>query len=210
METDALGRAGHGRPRKGFHRGRARLFVEDTVSPIISPHVRIRHPEYFEIGEYSIVDDFSYFSTRVRIGTCSHIASGCSVAGGRDRQFVLGDFCSLSSGVKIWCTSDDFVNDIVTIVPEGLGPIKEHLIEGDVSLANCTAVGSNSVVMPGNDIPEGTVIGALSFVPARFSFEPWTVYAGIPIRLVGRRNREAVTAQVRLLEQRLDALRNKS
>jgi len=46
------------------------------MKPIVSPHVRIRHPEYFEIGEYSIVDDFSYFSTRVRIGRCSHIASG--------------------------------------------------------------------------------------------------------------------------------------
>jgi len=177
------------------------------MKPIVSPHARIRHPEDFAIGDGSIVDDFCYFSTRVRIGICSHIASGCSVAGGRARQFTLGDFCSLSSGVKIWCTSDDFVNDVVAILPEGVGPIKEHLIEGDVSLANCTAVGSNSVVMPGNDIPEGTVIGALSFVPARFRFEQWAVYAGVPIRLIGRRNRDAVTAQVRLLEQRLEALR---
>ena len=26
------------------------------MKPIISPHARIRHPEHFEIGEYSIVD----------------------------------------------------------------------------------------------------------------------------------------------------------
>jgi acetyltransferase-like isoleucine patch superfamily enzyme len=76
-----------------------------------------------------------------------------------------------------------------------------------VSFANCTAVGSNSVVMPRNDIPEGTVIGALSFVPAAFPFEPWSVYAGSPIRLVGRRNREAVTAQAKSLRERLDRLR---
>ena len=94
------------------------------MKPIISPHSRIRHPEHFSIGAHSIVDDFSYFSTRVRIGLCSHVASGCSVAGGRDRLFVLGDFCSLSSGVKIWCTSDDFANDLVTIVPDGIGPLK--------------------------------------------------------------------------------------
>ncbi|PYR29110.1 MAG: hypothetical protein DMF98_00885 [Acidobacteria bacterium] len=180
------------------------------MTPLVSPNVRIRHPDLFEIGEHSIVDDFCYFSTRVRIGVCSHIASGCSIAGGRARQFTLGDYCSLSSGVKIWCTSDDFVNDVVAILPDGVGPIKEHLIEGDVSLADCTAVGSNSVVMPGNDIPEGTVIGALSFVPARFRFEPWSVYAGVPIRLIGRRNHEAVTAQVRLIERRLEALRHKA
>jgi acetyltransferase-like isoleucine patch superfamily enzyme len=176
------------------------------VKPIVSPHVRIRHPEHFEIGAYSIVDDFSYFSTRVRIGTCSHIASGCSVAGGPDRQFTLGDFSSLSSGVKIWCTSDDFVNDVVTIVPPGVGPIKDHLIEGDVSFGNCTAVGANTVVMPGNHVPEGTVIGALSFVPAGFVFEPWAVYAGIPIRRLSARNRAIVSAQAELLRKRLAPL----
>jgi len=179
------------------------------MKPIISPNVRIRHPDCFEVGEYSIVDDFSYFSTRVRIGVCSHIASGCSVAGGRDYQFTVGDFCSISSGVKIWCTSDDFVNDVVAILPEGIGPIKQHLIEGDVTFENCTAVGANAVVMPGNHIPEGTVIGALSLVPARFAFEPWTVYAGVPIRRISERNREAVSAQASLLRKRLEALETK-
>jgi acetyltransferase-like isoleucine patch superfamily enzyme len=173
------------------------------MKPIISPHVRIRHPEHFEIGPYSIVDDFCYFSTRVRIGLCSHVGSGCSIAGGADHQFILGDFCSLSSGVKIWCTSDDFVNDVVTIVPEGAGPVKRHLIAGDVTFGNCTAVGSNAIVMPGNHVPEGTVIGALSFVPPRFPFEPWAVYAGIPIRRIGDRNRESVSAQADLLRKQL-------
>jgi acetyltransferase-like isoleucine patch superfamily enzyme len=177
------------------------------MKPIISPHVRIRHPEQFEIGDYSIVDDFGYFSTRVRIGLCSHVASGCSVAGGAAHLFTLGDFSSLSSGVKIWCSSDDFVNDIVTIVPPGVADVKQHVIAGDVSFADCTAVGANSVVMPGNHIPEGTVIGALSFVPAGFSFEPWSVYAGSPVRLVGRRNRASVTAQAAALRDRLDRLR---
>jgi acetyltransferase-like isoleucine patch superfamily enzyme len=177
------------------------------MTPIISPNVRIRHPEHFEVGAHSIVDDFSYFSARVRIGLCSHIASGCSVAGGDAYLFTLGDFCSLSSGVKIWCSSDDFVNDIVTIIPPGAGDVKQHVIAGDVSFADCTAVGSNSVVMPNNHIPEGTVIGAVSFVPAAFAFEAWSVYAGAPIRLVGRRNREAVTAQARALRDRLQQLR---
>ena len=177
------------------------------MKPIISPHVRIRHPEHFEIGDYSIVDDFCYFSTRVRIGICSHVASGCSIAGGRDHLFTLGDFSSLSSGVKIWCTSDDFVNDVVTHrAAPAPDPIKQHLIEGDVTLANYTAVGANTVVMPGNHVPEGTVIGALSFVPPGFAFEPWSVYAGIPIRRLGARNRAAVSAQAQLLRTRLAAM----
>lgn len=177
------------------------------MTPIVSANCRIRHPEHFSVGDFSIVDDYCYFSTQVRIGLCSHVATGCSVAGGVRRQFTLGDFCSLSAGVRIWCTSDDFVNDLVAIVPEGVGDIKQHLIEGDVEMGNYTAVGSNSVVMPGNSIPEGTVIGALSFVPARFAFEPWAVYAGTPIRLVSRRNRAAVNEQAAKMRAKLDQLR---
>jgi acetyltransferase-like isoleucine patch superfamily enzyme len=176
--------------------------------PTISTNIRVRVPEHFVVGEDSIVDDYCYFSTRVRIGRASHVASGCSVAGGASHQFTLGDYSSLSSGVKIWCTSDDFVNDIVTIIPAAAGAVKTHLIEGDVIIGNFTAVGSNSVVMPGNEIPEGTVIGALSFVPPRFTFELWSVYAGTPIRLIGRRNKENVLSQIQQLDRALKVKRD--
>lgn len=179
--------------------------VSAKMQAIVSAHSRIRHPEEFVIGPDSIVDDYCYFSTRVRIGRSTHIASGCSVAGGHEWQFSIGDFCSLSSGVKVWCTSDDFVNDLVTIIPQGVSQVKSHLISGDVTLQNYTAVGSNSVVMPRNTVPEGTVIGALSFVPAAFPMEPWSVYAGTPIRRIRPRNRESVLSQARSLEAMLEA-----
>ena len=174
------------------------------MTPIISKQIRVRIPEHFIVGEDSIVDDFCYFSTKVRIGRCSHIASGCSVAGGGTRQFELGDFSSLSSGVKVWCTSDDFVNDLVTIIPPDMPDVKQHLLSGDVIIERYTAVGSNSVIMPANRIPEGTVIGALSFVPTEFAFEPWSVYAGTPIRKVRARNKDAVLAQASKLQRALN------
>jgi acetyltransferase-like isoleucine patch superfamily enzyme len=173
------------------------------MKAIISTQCRIRHPEYMVAGEYSIVDDFCYFSTKVQIGRCTHIASGCSIAGGLDWQFTIGDFCSLSSGVKIWCTSDDFANDVVAIIPPGISQVKDHLICGNVEFGNYTAVGSNSVVMPRNVIPEGTVVGALSFVPPAFEFESWSVYAGVPIRYLRPRNQESVMKQVASLEEQL-------
>lgn len=173
------------------------------MKPIISPNIRVRCPDAFVVGEDSIIDDYCYFSTRVRVGRCSHIASGCSVAGGRERQFTLGDFSSVSSGVRIWCTSDDFRNDLVTILPDGLADLKSRLMTGDVEFGDMTAVGANSVVMPDNRVPEGTVIGALAFVPARFPFKPWSVYAGVPIRWIGERNRESVLAQAERLRAHL-------
>lgn len=166
---------------------------------IISKQIRVRYPEHFEVCEFSIVDDFCYFSTKVKICRNSHVANGCSVGGGPECYFELGEFSSLSAGVRVWCGSDDFVNDLVTISPPGCVDFKRNFIKGDVILGKYTAVGSNSVVLPNNRIPEGTTIGALSFVPTNFQFEPWTVYAGAPIRKVAERNKAQVLEQIQSL-----------
>jgi acetyltransferase-like isoleucine patch superfamily enzyme len=178
--------------------------VPGLVAPtaIVSKMIRVRHPESFAIGDHSIVDDFCYFSTQVRVGRYSHIANGCSVGGGPSHLFSLGDFSSLSAGVRIWCASDDFVRSLIFVAPPGFEDVKEFLIEGDVTIGPYTGIGANSVVMPGNVIPEGTTVGALSLVPPHFAFEPWAVYAGVPIRRVATRDREAVLRQARRLEER--------
>lgn len=155
---------------------------------VISQNIRVRVPDHFDIGEGSIVDDWCYFSTRVRVGVGSHIANNVSIAGGPERQFAMGDYSSLSAGVRVWCASNDFVSDLIAI---GGGQI-----EGDVTLGDYTGVGSNSVLMPGVVIPEGCAVGALSFVPAFTELDPWTVYAGIPARPVAERDRTQVLAQV--------------
>jgi len=169
------------------------------MKAIISTSSRIRYPKQIFVEDYSIIDDFCYISTKLKVGIGSHIASGCSIAGGEKYQVSIGDFCSLSSGVKIWCSSNDFVNDIVAILPPGLKDIGEITINGDVVIEDYCGIGSNSVIMPNNKIPEGTAIGALSFVPKNFSFKPWCVYSGTPIRLIKDRNKENVLKQAKLL-----------
>jgi acetyltransferase-like isoleucine patch superfamily enzyme len=167
--------------------------------PIVSANIRVRVPEHLIVGEGSIIDDFCYISTRLTVGRGTHIASGCSIAGGAKFQCTIGDFCSLSSGVKVWCASNDFVNDLIAILPEG---IETSSVEGDVDIESYCGVGANSVILPGNHLPEGTAIGALSLVPSGFKFEPWMVYAGIPIHPIRKRNRERVMEQVRQLTAR--------
>ena len=174
------------------------------MKPIISANIRVRHPDTFQVAEDSVIDDFCYFSARVKVGRFCHVAAGCTIAGGQSHQFELGDYSSLSSGVRVWCTSDNFAEDVVLIVPARIDrPIKRHMIAGDVIMGPYTAAGSNSVIMPNNRIPEGTVIGALSFVPTAFPFEEWAVYAGTPIRLLRRRNRDQVLDEVGELEEAL-------
>lgn len=171
------------------------------MKPIVSANIRIRDKENFSIKEFSVVDDFCYFSTKITIGKHCHIASGCSIAGGKDFLFTLGDFGSISSGVKIWCSSNDYVNDLVILNPEKK-EIGDNPISGNVTIGKMCGVGANTVIMPNNTIPDGTVIGALSFVPSNFSFKPWSVYAGIPIKFIKKRNKKKVLQQVALLTQK--------
>lgn len=162
-------------------------------------NIRVRYPEYFIIGYHSIIDDFSYFSTKVRIGIHSHIAASCVIAGGKGHQFTLGDFGSIASGTKIYCGSNDFVNDLVILAPEI--DIGMCMCSGDVTIEDYCGVGTNSVIMPGNTIPEGTVIGGLSWVPAYFKLDPWSVYAGIPVKKIGDRNKDRVMKQIELIRR---------
>lgn len=169
------------------------------MKPIVSRNCRVRYPEHFRVGEYSVVDDYCYFSTMVEVGRFSHIAACCTVAGGRETKFTLGDYSSVSSGARIFCKSNDFVNDLAVLLPRGVN-IGDKPIAGNVSIGNMCGVGANSVIMPGNEIPDGTVVGALSFVPAEYMFKPWSVYAGSPIRLLKKRNKSRVLKQAKQLE----------
>jgi len=171
------------------------------MEPIISKNIRLRYPELFSVDEGAIIDDFCYISTKLIVGKYSHIASGCSIAGGKNYLCKIGDFCSLSSGVKVWCSSSDFVNDLV-ILNMGIDT-GARFCSGDVIFENYTGVGTNSVIMPNNTIPEGTVIGGMSWVKAGYKFEPWMVYAGIPIRPIRKRNKKNVLKQVEILKEKL-------
>lgn len=171
--------------------------------PIVSRQTRIRHRTNFFIKDYSIVDDFCYFSTKVKIGKGTHIASNVTVAGGGKRTFEIGDYSSISSGVRIWCASNNYSEDLVVVHQNEFGEFGDEMIEGDVIFKNYTGIGSNSVVMPGTIVSEGTTIGALSFVPAYSKLEKWSVYAGIPVRKVGIRNKDRVLSQVNLIRKNI-------
>lgn len=170
------------------------------VNPIISENCRIRNPDHFNVGEYSIIDDFCYFSTRIEIGRFCHIAANCTISGGAHLLFKLGDYSGVSTGVRIFCATDDFIQDIVNIIPAEFSGIKTP-IQGDVVMERLTGIGANTVVMPGTHIPEGAIIGAQCFVPLNFQIKPWCVYTGNPLKMIMPRNKKNVLKQVEELEK---------
>jgi len=180
--------------------------MTNNSNPIISPNIRIRYPETFITNEYCIIDDFSYFSAQCNFGFSTHISSGVSIIGGKDSSFSCGDFSSLSTGVKIVCGSDDFINDIACLTPSAAGhDIKNHLVSGTVELGNFATVGVNSVVLPNVVIPEGTTVGAMSFVKKNTKLEPWSVYCikNGKLTKIADRNKTNVLKQANLVMERL-------
>jgi acetyltransferase-like isoleucine patch superfamily enzyme len=165
-----------------------RNIVKHGKNFTLGEYVIIKKPELVEIGDNVRISDFCRISSACVIGSDCEIAPGTYISGGDGKfSFKMGECSSLSSGVRIWLSSNDYVNELVT---HSLPEVKE--IQGNVTLGKYTGVGANSVIMPNNDIPDGVCIGALSFVPSNYQFEPWTVYAGRPIRPIKKRNKENV------------------
>ena len=156
--------------------------------------VIIKKPDLVTAGDNVRISDFCRISSACDIGSDCEIASGTYISGGDGKYtFKMGSYSSLAAGVRVWLSSNDYVNELVT---HSVPNVKE--IQGDVTLEKYTGIGTNSVIMPNNHIPEGVTIGALSFVPSNYKFEPWTVYAGRPIRPIKKRNKENV---LRVLNQ---------
>ena len=61
--------------------------MKSIYKNIVSRNIRCRVPEHFAVGEGSIVDDYCYFSTRIKIGRFCHVANNVSIAGGRKYTF---------------------------------------------------------------------------------------------------------------------------
>lgn len=173
-----------------------------SASNIISEMTRFRYPDNRNLGEYNVIDDFCYISVSLTLRDFYHIASNCVIAGGRSEHFTGGSFGGLSAGCKVFCASDDFVNDIGNVLPANCGVEKTHTIRGGFFSEDFVTIGAGSVVMPNQHIPEGVCIGAMSFVPSEFEFEPWHIYVMRPSKYghmkltkLKRRNRENVLNQ---------------
>lgn len=161
---------------------------------IITKTIRIRHPELCIIGDYSILDDFSYVSTKLVVGRFSHIASHVTIAGGKNFTCKMGDFSGIGSGTRVYCDTSDFEEEVTSIIPKKFRTTKKT--GGDVVLENFTGIGGNCILLPNVRIPEGTVIGSLSLVSTKIKLKPWTLYAGIPVKPIKKRNKEKILNQV--------------
>jgi acetyltransferase-like isoleucine patch superfamily enzyme len=147
--------------------------------------------EYITLGDDIIIDDFVFIYAHAPtiIGSHVHIASFCSLVGGGDLR--IGDFCSLSSGVRVLTGSDDFQGGGLTnsTIPAEF----RHVSRSHVYIGRHAMIGTNTVLLPGISIGEGSAVGAGSLVNRDLA--PWGIYAGSPARRIRARPSEQILAQ---------------
>jgi len=153
---------------------------------IIGKTVRIRHPELCTIGDNSIIDDFTYISTKIEVGDYVHMASNNTIGGGKDFLFKIGSFSGISSGVRIYCSGNLFEKSIISAAV----PVEfQDNISGNVIMEEFTGIGANAVILPNVTLQEGSAVGALSIVLPNQKLEKWTLYAGIPAKPIKKRDK---------------------
>lgn len=155
----------------------------------ISKKVEIRRPKLVTIGNHIAIDTGFYCTTALQMGDYIHIGPYVTVIGGAHGLLKLGNFTTITAGCRIICVSDSFCGDglVGTMVPE---EFLNTLISKPVIFEDFSVIGTNTVVMPGITLGEGSVVGACSFVNK--NTEPWTVYAGTPAKPIKKRPKNKI------------------
>lgn len=158
--------------------------MEDRSDVRISTTAEVKH--LIRIGDHVSIDMCVYSSVLLSIGSWVHIAPHVSIIGGDESSLKIGDFAGISTGARIVCGSEDFVNSLLGFMPDEF----KTVIYGKNRIENFAWVGAGAIVLPNIIIAEGSVIGAGAVVTK--DTEPWMVYVGNPAVILKRRNKRKI------------------
>jgi galactoside O-acetyltransferase len=164
---------------------------------IIGKTVRIRKPQQCRIGDYSIIDDFSYISCALTTGCFTHIGAQAVIIGGT-AHVSIGDFVNIAPGCRLVAASHDFSKGGLcgpTIPEEFCAPS----VTADIRIDDHVLLGTGTVILPGCHLPEGMATGAMTLVTPSMKLKPWTVYAGVPARVLKPRAATGILDAARCL-----------
>jgi len=176
------------------------------ATAIVGKTVRIRKPSRVRIHAGSIIDDFTYISCGLHVGSYSHIGANGVLIGG-EAQINIGHFVNVAPGCRIIAASNDF-SDGGLVGPSIPTDYASESIITTVELHDHVLLGTNVVVLPGTILPEGISAGACTVLSPEINYEPWTVYVGNPARPIKSRKSQAILeAAYRLKKDMPDAFR---
>ena len=109
------------------------------------------------------------------------IASFVSIVGGG--ELAVGDYVAIAAGARLITGTDQYEGG--SRMSAALPSEQRNVKLKKIVIGKDAFVGTNAVVHSGVTIGEGAVIGSCSLVLK--DCEPWTIYAGVPCKPIGRR-----------------------
>ena len=150
------------------------------------------------IGDNVRIDDFCLLSAvngYINLHSHIHISAYASIfgRGGVEMQ----DFSGISSYVSVYSANDDYSGNYL------IGPINDadltNVAIKPVMIEKYSQCGSHSVVLPGVTMSEGSILGANSL--ASKSLDAWSVYSGVPAKLIKERSKGLID-KAKIMEER--------
>jgi len=129
----------------------------------------------------------------ITIGKSTYLQN-CKIGIQQDQQVTIGSFCSFGPNVSIKL---DAVRGKLQFTSYPLNLIdpsskifrKQNELTKDffVNIGNDCFIGEDSKILANITISDGVILGERSFVPAGKYLEPYGIYVGQPVRLIGYR-----------------------
>ena len=180
--TELYGRFAHGEGeldammRRVLLRALSRQFGDGVR---VGRGVVFKHPETFQIGMGVFIGDYAVLQGRVD-GTC--IIGDHSWIGPQAyldaRHIVIGEYVGWGPGAKV-------LGSVHTGMPVDIPVIATDLEIKPVVVEAWADVGMNASILPGVRIGKAAIVGAGAVVT--HDVEPFSVVAGVPARVIGRR-----------------------
>lgn len=135
------------------------------------------------IGDSSVVDSFVKVKPAgglgdLIIGSRVMINSGCVLYTGNG--ISIGDDVAIAGNCTLAPVNHEYANKDLPINQQGFRPSK-----GGIVIEKDVWIGANCVILDGAILRQGCVVGAGSVV--RGILDPYSIYAGYPLTLVGSR-----------------------
>lgn len=163
----------------------------------ISSKASFYFPEQMIIGDNSRIDDFCVLTGKIEIGRYVSIASFCNLRG-HSVGIKIGDYSGLAYGVNLLAGSDCYYG--TALVGATIPKEYTNSTEIRVILEKHVIIGTNSVVMPGSKLKEGTSVLAMSLI--NFTTNPWTIYSGNPAKIISKRANDLLVFEEKLNQKK--------
>ena len=147
---------------------------------LISSQSRVQLSSRISFGRGTVVKPFAVIQTQAgrisfgqhcAIGNFNHITNGT-------QDIIVGNYVRIGPHVTIMGGSRNYKSKELLIMEQGS-------YHKSVTIGDDVLIGAGVVILPGCQIGEGAVIGALSLVNG--DVPPYAIVAGSPARVIGER-----------------------